>query len=93
MDNNIQNTMDNSVSRKGVTPIIPTAKNWALWMFLTCIPLVNLILLIVWAVDKEPENIVRRNFARGYFIIMLIGIILAIIFASSLGVILSSLFN
>lgn len=47
------------------------------YQLLFSIPLVGFILLIVFSFDDS--NINRRNFARSYFVIILIGIILAVL--------------
>lgn len=56
---------------------------WALYIFLSGIPLVGLILLIVWALGDG--NIHRKNWARGMFIIYLIGIAIVIFSFMFLG--------
>lgn len=77
MDKDVIKT--NSTMPPSSSIIIPSAKQWALYMLLLAIPVVNIIMLIVWAVDKDPKNVVRSNFAKGSLIIMVIMIILAII--------------
>lgn len=50
------------------------------WMLMTLalgIPIVNIVMLIVWAVDRENET--RRNFALASFIWMAIGVVIAIL--------------
>ena len=65
--------------------VIPDAKQWALYMLLMAIPVVNIIMLIVWALDKDPRNVVRSNFAKGYLIIMVIMIVLSILMIALFG--------
>lgn len=50
-------------------PIKPA--RWALYTFLTIIPLVGLILLLVWAFG-DGARIEKRNWARGQLLLMLI---------------------
>lgn len=50
--------------------------SWLLTLFLTAIPVVNIICLIVWAVSSSPEKRSRKNWAIAQFIWMLIGLIL-----------------
>lgn len=54
---------------------------WAYFGYelLFCIPLVGFICLIVFAFNNS--NINRRNFARSYFCVFLITIVLAIVLA------------
>lgn len=48
---------------------------WALTLFLSNLPLIGLVLLIVWAVGDD-SNVVRKNYAKGALI--LYAIVLAI---------------
>ena len=57
------------------------------YQLLFSIPLVGFILLIVFSFDDS--NINRRNFARSYFVVFLLGIILAVV----LGILGVSLFG
>jgi hypothetical protein len=53
-------------------------------MLLMAVPLVNLIMLFVWAFGSSTK-ISLKNYARASLILMLIGIVLAIIFSLVLG--------
>ncbi|HNX38492.1 MAG TPA: hypothetical protein PL124_10350 [Candidatus Cloacimonadota bacterium] len=57
---------------------IMTVGNWVVTILLMCIPLVNLIMLIVWA-SSSSENPNRKNWAIAYLIFMAIGIVFWII--------------
>lgn len=46
--------------------------DWALYIFLSTIPIIGLILLLVWALGDG--NIHRRNWARGMFLIWIVAI-------------------
>ena len=50
---------------------------WMLMTLLLGIPIVNIVMLIVWAVDRENET--RRNFALASFIWMAIGLVIGIL--------------
>lgn len=78
MDQNTNNIPSN------LRPI--SAWGYVGYQILFSIPLVGFILLIVFSFSDA--NINRRNFARSYFIIFLIGLILAVI----LGIVGISLF-
>ncbi|WP_339606538.1 hypothetical protein [uncultured Roseivirga sp.] len=55
---------------------------WVLNIFITAIPLIGFIMLIVWAVSKEiPES--KSNWAKGMLIWYAIGIVLTILFGAS----------
>lgn len=59
--------------------------SWVGTLLLMFIPLVNVILLIVWAVSNT-ENPNRRNFARAYLIMFAISLVLiAIILGAGAG--------
>src|SRR5699024_9160856 len=46
---------------------------WVLYLFLLALPLVNIILLVVWAFGSEP-NLTKKNFAKSSLIWIAIGI-------------------
>ncbi|MCJ7842164.1 hypothetical protein MUB24_14890 [Lederbergia sp. NSJ-179] len=54
-----------------------TLKDWIVTMILLVIPIVNIVMLIIWAVDKEEP---RNLFAKAYLIVMIGGIALVFIF-------------
>tara|TARA_B100001250_G_C19734960_1_gene760341 strand:- start:97 stop:318 length:222 start_codon:yes stop_codon:yes gene_type:complete len=52
--------------------------NWIVVFILMCIPLVNLIMLCVWAFGSgAPES--QSNFAKAYLLLMVIGIVLIVL--------------
>ncbi|MFS0612859.1 hypothetical protein [Lederbergia ruris] len=54
-----------------------TLKDWIITMILLALPIVNIVMLIIWAVDKdEPRNL----FAKAYLIVMAGVFALVIIF-------------
>ncbi|MGK0487938.1 MAG: putative membrane protein YqjE [Candidatus Endobugula sp.] len=56
---------------------------WALTIFLTAIPMVGLILLIVWAVNSDtPKS--KSNWAKAMLIFYVIGAVFAILFGASI---------
>lgn len=57
-----------------------TVKDWMLTLFLCMIPLVNLVLLFVWAFS-DNSNPNKRNYARASLILSAIVIGLYLIFA------------
>lgn len=57
--------------------------SYLLMFIVMSIPLVNFIMLFVWAFGNT--NINRKNFAKASLIIMAIGIVLSIIFAGSMA--------
>ncbi len=57
------------------TPQVMSVKDWVITVLLTCIPIVGIILLFVWAFGNDGNQI-RQNWAKGYLIV--IGILLAL---------------
>ncbi|MCR4791180.1 MAG: hypothetical protein K5871_00360 [Lachnospiraceae bacterium] len=83
----------------GAAPLIPDqykpirAWGYVGYMFLFSIPLVGLIMLIIFSFSDE--NINRRNYARSYWCVMLIGLIFIIvlsIIAAAIGVSIYNMF-
>ncbi len=65
----------------GYQPITPqgvSTGGWFLRMLLLCIPIVNIIMLIVWMLDSSKDQ-TSRNWAKAQLIWMVIGVVLAII--------------
>lgn len=65
-------------------------KRWALYIFLSGLPLIGLILMLVWAFGSEG-NIHRKAWAKGMLLIYVIVIVLSILFATIFGVGLATL--
>jgi len=58
--------------------------DWVITIFITYIPLVNLIMLLIWAFDSEtPLN--KKNWAKARLIWILIGIAISTIFFTIFG--------
>jgi len=70
------------------------AKEWALTIFISSLPLIGIIMLLVWAFS-DNENIHKKNWAKGTLIIWLIGFIIAFAFLFLFGgiAIMSQMFN
>nr|MDK2851474.1 hypothetical protein [Candidatus Cloacimonadota bacterium] len=74
----------NFVDERPMAPIM-TLKDWIITMILMIIPVVNLVMLIVWATSKT-ENPNRKNMALAMLILWAIGIVLyVLIFVLILG--------
>jgi hypothetical protein len=58
--------------------------DWIINVLISKIPLIGLIMLIVWAVDKDTEPS-KANWAKAELIAKLIGIVIAILFVGLLG--------
>ncbi len=70
------------------------AKEWALTIFISSLPLIGLIMLLVWAFS-EGSNIHKKNWAKGTLILWIIGFIIAFAFLFLFGgiAIMSQMFN
>ncbi len=58
--------------------------DWIISVIITKIPLIGLIMLIVWAVDKDTEPS-KANWAKAELIVQLIGIAIFIFFIAAVG--------
>lgn len=69
-------------------------KEWALTIFITSLPLIGVIMLLVWAFS-EGSNIHKKNFAKGTLILWLIGLMIFMAFLFLFGgiAILSNIFD
>ncbi len=81
--------MESTYERPAAAPATTTDMSVGAWigtLILTCIPIVNLICLIVWAVSSSPEKRSRKNWAIAQFVVILIGIVLSVFLYSVIGV-------
>lgn len=74
-------------NHQSMAPVVTTGQ-WIVTMLLLCIPFVNIVLLIVWAMS-DTENPNRTNWAKASLIIMAIsvavGILMGIFMAGFIG--------
>ena len=59
-------------------------KEWALTIFITGLPLVGIIMLLVWAFS-EDTNIHKKNWAKGNLLLMVIMLIIILVFIFFFG--------
>jgi len=71
-----------------------SAKEWALTIFITSLPLVGIIMLFVWGFDSNT-NIHKQNYAKGSLLLIAIGfaIILSFLFLFGGIAMMSEAFN
>ena len=60
------------------------AKEWAITIFISSLPLAGFIMLLVWAFS-DNTNIHKKNWAKGTLIIWIIGFIIAFTFLFFFG--------
>ncbi|MFZ2111341.1 MAG: hypothetical protein WAU80_05190, partial [Ruminococcus bromii] len=65
---------------------------WIGVMLLTCLPIVNLIMLFVWAFSSSTKKSLK-NYARAALILALIGVVLVVVVSIILAVCGISIFN
>ena len=59
-------------------------KEWALTIFISSLPLIGFIMLLVWGFGSET-NIHRKNWALGSLLLAVIGLIIAMLFLFVFG--------
>ncbi|MEY3018185.1 MAG: hypothetical protein RL336_1320 [Pseudomonadota bacterium] len=69
--------MNNQVETKPVS-----IGDWIVTYLLLCIPLVNFIMLIVWAVQADKPS--KSNWAKATLIWMILGVIIFMVFGATL---------
>jgi hypothetical protein len=69
-----------------------SVKEWFVTLFITYIPLVGMIMMLVWAFDSGT-NINKKNFAKASLIWMLVWIAIAIVVLVAFAGLLMSLGN
>ena len=63
---------------------VMSVKEWALTIFIASLPIVGFIMMLVWAFDAGT-NIHKKNWAKGYLLIMILMIILSLLFLFVFG--------
>ncbi|MBO1005117.1 hypothetical protein [Pseudogracilibacillus auburnensis] len=65
-----------------------TLKDWIITMILLFIPIVNIVMLIIWAIDKQDT---RHLFAKAYLIVTVVFIAIVLVFYILLFIVIFSL--
>lgn len=89
----MESPYENPMTPAPVTNTDMSIGAWVGTLLLTCIPLVNLICLIVWAVSSSPEKRARKNWAIAQFIVFAIGLVVSIFLYAVIGISLLSLLS
>ncbi len=76
--------MDNQEQQVVRNQSVVTIGDWIITMILMCIPIVNFILLLVWAFSASTP-VSKANWAKASLIFILIGLILCILFWGAIG--------
>lgn len=75
-----------SMPQTDLTDLPVTVGSWIGVFLISCLPLVNLIMLFVWAFSSSTKKSLK-NYARAMLIMSLIGIVLGIIIAVIVSII------
>ena len=82
---------NNSLQTNSTTTTIPTSE-WVLTLFLSAIPIVNIVLLCVWAFgSKTAES--KKNWAKATLIWLIIALAASFIFGGSISTFVSNITN
>ena len=56
-----------------------TFKDWIITLLLLCVPVVNIVMLVLWIIDSDKTKPFRKNFAIGYLIVWAISVVISIV--------------
>ena len=95
MDNQNMNTSQTPIYNQHpmYTPSEMTIGDWIITLILTCIPIVNIICLIVWAASSSPEKKSRKNWAIAQLIVAAVLIVISFIFIGCVGASLGAIYS
>ena len=80
----IQTNNHLDTSNGNLAPVTSVGE-WLVTLLILCIPIVNLIMLIIWACNNGNGLPNRATFSKAYLIMMAIGIVLYIIILVMFG--------
>lgn len=64
-----------------------SVKEWVINLIIMCIPIVNIVFLILWGFSQKDINETKKNWAKASLILMIIGFILTIFLYAIVAVI------
>jgi hypothetical protein len=72
-----------NVSRREDTSVM-SFKEWALTIFISSLPLIGFIMVLIWAFDSHT-NIHKKNWAKGNLLIIIIAMVVVVSFLFLFG--------
>ncbi len=78
-------------SQPEVEPVI-TLGEWVLTILITCIPCVNIVMLLVWAFGSSTPK-TKANWAKAQLIFVVIGVVVSFIISAVMGASLAALYQ
>lgn len=82
---------NNSLQTNSTSTTIPTSE-WVLTLFLSAIPIVNIVLLCVWAFGSNTAES-KKNWAKATLIWLIIALAASFIFGGSISTFVSNITN
>lgn len=71
--------METAITKNQQEINVPSFKDWVINILITIIPLIGFVFLIIWAVDSDPRNVIRKRWAGAYLMMMVIMFVLVMI--------------
>lgn len=59
-----------------------TFRDWIITLLLLCVPVVNIVMLVLWIIDSDKTKPFRKNFAIGYLIVLVISFVISMVLYS-----------
>jgi hypothetical protein len=72
--------MENTIQTPSPSDLyIPNFKDWLINVIVASIPVVGLVLLIIWALEKDPRYQIRKNWSSAMLVWQLIVLVLCLL--------------
>lgn len=79
------NKMNITQPETGQTPVLSPVQ-WAVNIFISCIPVLGLGMLFLWGFKATGVNETKKNWARGMLIVIALGVAAVILFYAILAI-------
>lgn len=61
------------------TSSVMSVKDWIITFLIMCIPIVNIVMLFIWALSDDSTNENKKNWAKASLLMVVIGFIFAML--------------